>query len=456
MPKNSQPISPETDIFARANQQENFNNSPLSARMRPRSLEEYVGQRHILGDDKLLSRAIKADKISSLILYGPPGVGKTTLAHLISQRTRSRFERLNAVSSNVEDLRKVIASAQNRRSGLKEKTILFIDEIHRFNKAQQDVLMPDVEEGNIILVGATVFNPFFSLLSPLLSRSLVFELKPLTEEDLLALLNRALDDKERGLGMLETKADQEALKFIARVADGDARRALNALEIGILTSPINERGVRIFDIAAAQESIQTKQVSYDRDGDQHYDTISAFIKSMRGSDPDATLYWLAKMIYAGEDPRFIARRICICAAEDVGLADPNALVVSNAAHQILEFIGMPEGRIPLAEAAVYVATAPKSNASYVGIDAAIDDIKNNRLQEVPNHLKDASYKGAKRLDRGTDYKYAHNFEDHFVVQDYVGIKKKYYLPSDQGHERTIKTRLDELIKKHGLSPNKKL
>jgi putative ATPase len=445
MPKRNQNISPQTDIFALANQEENFNNAPLSARMRPQTLEEYVGQRHILGEGKLLTRAIEADRISSLILYGPPGVGKTTLANLISKKTRSTFERLNAVCANVDDMRKVIAAAQNRRASTKEKTILFIDEIHRFNKAQQDVLMPDVEEGNIILIGATVFNPFFSLLSPLLSRSLVFELLPLSEDDIVVLLKRALQDETKGFGAMKIVASDEALQFIAKTADGDARRALNALEIGVLTTAPDKSGRIVFDIRVAQESIQKKQVTYDKDGDQHYDTISAFIKSMRGSDPDATLYWLAKMIYAGEDPRFIARRISICAAEDVGLADPRALLVANAAAQTLEFIGMPEGRIPLAQAAVYVAAAPKSNAAYLGIEAALDDIKNNRLQEVPVHLKDASYAGAKRLGRGKDYKYAHDYSGHFVEQDYVRIKKKYYEPTRQGFEKDIGERLEALL-----------
>jgi len=447
MPKKNQNISPETDIFALANQEENLKTMPLSARMRPDKLEDYVGQRHILGEGKLLTRAIEADRISSLILYGPPGVGKTTLANLISKKTRSKFERLNAVCANVDDLRRVIAAAQNRRSSTTEKTILFIDEIHRFNKAQQDVLMPDVEEGNIILVGATVFNPFFSLLSPLLSRSLVFELFPLSDDEIVVLLRRAIKDEIKGLGFLKIKSSDQALQFIAKTADGDARRALNALEVGVLTTVPDKTGQIDFDIHIAQESIQKKQVTYDRDGDQHYDTISAFIKSMRGSDPDATLYWLAKMIYAGEDPRFIARRICICAAEDVGLADPRALILANAAHQTLEFIGMPEGRIPLAEAAVYVATAPKSNTSYLGIDAALDDIKNNRSQEVPTHLKDASYAGAKSLGRGKDYKYAHDYAGHFVDQDYVRIKKKYYSPTDQGYEKDIGARLEVLIKR---------
>ena len=420
---------------------------PLSARMRPQTLDEYVGQEHILGEGKLLTRALEADRISSLILYGPPGIGKTSLANLISKKTKSFFERINAVASNVDELRRIIASAQNRRDTTGEKTLLFIDEIHRFNKAQQDVLMPDVENGNIVLIGATVFNPFFSLVSPLLSRSLIFELKPLEENEIVTLLERALKDKEKGLGKNTINAHEEALHFLAKVSDGDARRALNALEIGCLTTPKNKDGVAQFTLDVAQESIQKKQVVYDRDGDQHYDTISAFIKSMRGSDPDATLYWLAKMIYAGEDPRFIARRICICASEDVGLADSQALVIANAAAQVVEFIGMPEGRIPLAQAAVYVACAPKSNAAYMGIEEALDDIKNNKTQEVPVHLKDASYNGAKRLEHGKDYKYAHSFPEHYVAQDYLGVKRQYYKPTQMGEEKLIKERLDGLLSK---------
>ncbi|MBF0620200.1 MAG: replication-associated recombination protein A, partial [Candidatus Omnitrophica bacterium] len=334
--------------------------APLSVRMRPSVLEEYVGQEHILGEGTLLTRAVEADRVTSLILYGPPGTGKTTLALCVSKKTNAQFESVNAVSSNVEELRKIIIAAKHRLATAGRKTILFIDEIHRFNKAQQDVLMPDVESGNVVLIGATTMNPFFSLVSPLLSRSLVFELKPLTKDNILVLLKRAIKDKVRGLGEYQVKADKKALEFLADICDGDARRALNALEVGVLTTPKNSDGVVVFTLEVAQESIQKKIVQYDGDGDQHYDTASAFIKSMRGSDPDAALYWLAKMIYAGEDPRFIARRIVICAAEDVGNADPNALLVANAAMQVSEFVGLPEARIPLAQAVVYVACAPKS------------------------------------------------------------------------------------------------
>ena len=409
--------------------------------MRPRSLEEYVGQEHIVGGGKLLTRSVESDRLSSLILYGPPGTGKTTLAHCISQKTNAQVERINAVAANVDDLRRIIAASQNRFAATGRKTILFIDEIHRFNKAQQDVLMPDLEQGQLILIGATVFNPFFALTGPLLSRSMVFELNPLSHSDIITILNRAIEDKERGLGDLRVKADSAALAFLAQTSDGDARRALNALEIGCRTTAPDAGGDIHFSIEVAQESIQKKQVVYDRDGDAHYDTASAFIKSMRGSDPDAVLYWMAKMIYAGEDPRFIARRICICAAEDVGNADPQALVVANAALQISEFIGLPEARIPLAQAAVYVACAPKSNAVYLGMEKALGDVKSKKTQEVPVHLKDASYRGAKRLGHGKDYKYVHDFKDHYVDQEYLPVDAQYYVPTDMGQERDIKQRL---------------
>lgn len=436
-PKNS------SDLFSLDSNDRTLPGVPLSARMRPDTIDGYVGQTHILGEGKLLTRAIESDRVSSLILYGPPGTGKTTLAHCISAKTDAVFERVNAVASNVEELRRIISGAQNRRLTSGRKTIVFIDEIHRFNKAQQDVLMPDVENGNIILIGATTLNPFFSLVSPLISRSLVFELKPLQTSDILTLIKRALKDKERGLGMFDVEAQDRALNFLAETCDGDARRALNALEIGILTTPKNAQGRIIFDIAAAQESIQKKQVVYDRDGDAHYDTISAFIKSMRGSDPDAALYWLAKMIYAGEDPRFIARRISICAAEDVGNADPQALVLAMAAFQAAEVLGLPEARLPLAQAAVYVACAPKSNSVITGIDAALADVKDNKTMQVPDHLKDAHYPGAKSLGHGQGYKYAHNYDNHYVDQEYIPETTTYYQPSDQGYERKIRERLEK-------------
>ena len=419
---------------------------PLSARMRPRTLEEYVGQEHILGDGTLLSRAIAADRLSSLILYGPPGCGKTTLAQCIQQKTKTTFERLNAITSNVEEMRKILAAAQHRRRTTGQRTLLFIDEIHRFNKAQQDVLMPDLEEGNVILIGATVFNPFFSLTGPLLSRSMVFELQALSKESILKLLQRALSDDERGLGRFNIQADLDALEFLASVADGDARKALNALELGCLTTATGTEGRTRFTISEAQESIQKRQVLYDRDGDGDYDTISAFIKSMRGSDPNATLYCLAKMIYAGEDPRFIARRICICAAEDVGNADPRALTLANSAAQVAELVGLPEARIPLAQAAVYIACAPKSNAVYLGIDAALEEVKNRQTRPVPAALRSTGYSGAKKLGRGQEYKYPHDFPGHYVDQEYMPDPKIFYHPTEQGFEKTLKSLMIQLKK----------
>jgi len=417
---------------------------PLAVRMRPTTLDEFVGQEHILGKGKLLRRAIEADRISSLILYGPPGTGKTSLAWCIAHVTKANYIAINATTSNVEELRKVIAGAKNRKANTGKKTILFIDEIHRFNKAQQDVLMPDIEDGNPVLIGATVHNPFFSLVSPLLSRSLVFELKPLKENDVVNILSLALKDKPRGFGNLKIKIDKKALAFLAKTCEGDARRALNALEVGALTTPKSKDSFINFDLEVAAESIQKKVVLYDKDEDAHYDTASAFIKSMRGSDPDAALYWMAKMLYAGEDPRFIARRICIAAAEDVGNADPLATVLANAALQISEFVGLPEARIPLAQAAIYVACAPKSNASYLAIDKAYADIEKNKVQEVPDHLKDASYPGAEVLGHGKGYKYAHDYEGHYVKQKYTRKAVKYYEPTDVGYEAKIKQRLEKL------------
>ena len=416
--------------------------APLAARMRPRKLNEYVGQSHILGPGQLLRRAIEADRIQSLIFYGPPGTGKTSLAQLIAHHTSNKFERLSGVESNVADMRRVLAAAGNRLANTGQPTILFIDEIHRFNKSQQDVLLPDVESGVVRLIGATTHNPFFFVNSPLVSRSQIFELQSLSEADLLALLRRALADSERGLGHLKIRADEDALAHLARISDGDARKALNSLEIAALTTSSDADGFTRITLAVAEQSIQKKAIVYDGDGDAHYDTISAFIKSMRGSDPDAALYWLAKMIHAGEDPRFITRRMLIAAAEDVGLADPMALVLTAAAHQAAEFVGWPEARIPIAEAAIYLATANKSNSAYLAIDAALEDVRAGRTLPVPQHLRDSHDKGAKQLGHGTGYQYAHDAPEHFTPQDYLGAFKRYYEPTEQGVEKKIKERVD--------------
>jgi putative ATPase len=421
-----------SELAAASQTRETPATAPLAARLRPRTLDEFIGQRHILGEGKLLRRAIQADRLSSIILYGPPGTGKTSLAEIIANATQSRFERLSGVESNVADIRRVIAGAVNRLTNTGQKTILFLDEIHRFNKAQQDVLLPDVENGNVRLIGATTHNPFFYINSPLVSRSQVFQLKPLTREEIKLLL-------QRGLTELKCRADDAALDFLATACDGDARKALNALEIAALTTVAGAMITR----ADAEESIQKKAVVYDGDEDEHYDTISAFIKSMRGSDPDAALYWLAKMIVAGEDPRFIARRIVILAAEDVGLADPQALVVAVAAHHAVEFIGWPEGELPLAEATVYCATAPKSNASAKGIWSAKADVEEGRTLAVPAHLKDTHYAGAERVGHGKDYKYAHDYAGHVVAQDDLPEPKKYYEPSDQGFEVRVRERMEK-------------
>jgi putative ATPase len=434
-------VEPDTSPAAQP-EPKPFEQAPLATRMRPRNLDEFAGQTQILAPGQLLRRAIEADRIQSLIFYGPPGTGKTSLAQIIARQTKSKFERLSGVESNVADMRRVLSAAANRLANTGHSTILFIDEIHRFNKAQQDVLLPDVESGVVRLIGATTHNPFFFVNSPLVSRSQIFELRPLTEEELYQLLQRALSDGERGLGYLKIRADENALRHLAKMADGDARKALNALEIAALTTAPGGDGFIHIDLPAAEQSIQKKAVVYDADGDAHYDTISAFIKSMRGSDPDATLYWLAKMIHAGEDPRFISRRILICAAEDVGLADPMALVLAAAAHQTAEFVGWPEARIPIAEAALYIATANKSNTAITSIDAALEDVRAGRTLPVPEHLRDAHYAGAKRLGHGKGYEYAHAHPGHFVAQDYLGAAKHYYEPTDQGMEKKIKERME--------------
>ncbi len=419
---------------------------PLAARMRPRTLDEYVGQDHVLGEGKLLRRAVEADRFSSLIFYGPPGVGKTSLAKIIANTTQARFVNLSGVESNVSDIRKAVEAAAGILRLRQQKTTLFVDEIHRFNKSQQDVLLPHIERGTVRFIGATTHNPFFYINSPLVSRSQVFSLEALDEQAISRLLRMAIADEERGLGSLSIRATEEALAHFARRCDGDARKALNSLELAALTTPADPAtGTIVIDLPVAEESIQQKTVVYDGDGDGHYDTISAFIKSIRGSDPDAALYWLAKMLYAGEDFRFISRRIVIAASEDIGLADSNALRVAMAAHQAAEFVGMPEARIPLAHATVYLATAPKSNSAYAGLGAATDDVKNGRTLAVPPHLRTKSRKklaaGSGTSEEELNYRYAHDHEDNFVPQAYLPEGRRYYDPTGNGLELRIKERL---------------
>ena len=417
---------------------------PLAIRMSPKTLEEYVGQEHLVGPGKLLRRLLESGKIVSLILYGPPGTGKTGFARLVARKLQGRFVALNAVTSGLAELRSVFNEAIENKKLYQKATILFLDEIHHFNKSQQDALLPHLEQGVIILVGATTQNPFFALNSALLSRSRVCELKPLQEKHLSIILDRALADPERGLGKQKIEVTPEARLHLIQSASGDGRVLLNALEVAALTTPPDAQGLIKIDLEAAQESVQRKFIQYDASGDQHYDTISAFIKSIRGSDPDAALYWLAKMLYAGEDPRFIARRLVISAAEDVGNADPNALPLAVAAQQALEFIGLPEGRIPLAQATVYLASAPKSNASYMGLEKATEAIQQENTKEVPTHLKDAHYAGAKQLGHGQGYQYAHDFKDHYVKQVYVEGGQQFYKPTEMGYEAKIKNWLEHL------------
>jgi putative ATPase len=416
--------------------------APLAARMRPRSLAEYAGQGHILGEGKLLRRAVQADRFSSIILYGPPGVGKTTLAHIISLETKARFVTLSGVESSVADIRREAEAAQRLKRLSGQASILFVDEIHRFNKAQQDVLLPHLERGTLRFIGATTHNPFFYVNSPLVSRSQVFTLEPLGIDDLESLMARALADTERGLGGQHAELTADAARHLATVADGDARKCLNALELAVLSTPPDGQGRVIVDLAAAEQSVQQKTVVYDGDGDAHYDTASAFIKSMRASDPDAAVYWLAKMLHAGEDIRFIARRIVIAASEDVGLADSNALRVAVAAQQAVESIGMPEARIILSHAVIYVATAPKSNRAYAAINAALEDVRHSRTLPVPKHLRDAHYSGAKQFGHGEGYLYPHDFEGGFVPQRCLEGGRVYYEPTSNGLEGRIKERLD--------------
>ena len=423
--------------------------SPLASRMRPTTLDEVVGQKHIIGKDKLLYRAIKADKLGSVIFYGPPGTGKTTLAKVIAHTTSARFEQINATVAGKKDMEEIVKNAKDAIGMYGQKTILFVDEIHRFNKSQQDYLLPFVEDGTITLIGATTENPYFEVNNALLSRSRIFELKPLEKQDIRELVIRAVYDTEKGMGTYGADITDEAADFLADVANGDARAALNAVELGILTTDKSEDGKIHITIDVAAECIQKRVVRYDHDGDNHYDTISAFIKSMRGSDPDAAVYYLARMLYAGEDVKFIARRIMICASEDVGNADPNALVVAVSAAQAVERIGMPESQIVLSQAAAYVATAPKSNAAYVGIQNAMKAVANMRTMPVPAHLQDKHYKGAEKLGHGLGYKYAHDYPNHYVTQQYLpdGMEgMRFYEPSENGYEKKIREHM-ELIKR---------
>jgi putative ATPase len=413
---------------------------PLAARMRPRTLDEFVGQEHFLGPGKLLRRLLQADRLSSVIFHGPPGCGKTSLAHVIARQTRCHFRQLNAVAAGIKEMREFLQEARSELETAGQRTILFVDELHHFNRAQQDVLLPDVEEGRVILLGTTTQNPFFAVNSPLLSRSQIFTFELLTREHIRTLLQRALADAERGLGGTPVHLHEDALAFLAEMSDGDARRALTALEIGVLSTEV--RPVE-FTLAVAQESIQRKALDYDASGDAHYDVTSAFIKSMRGSDPDAAIYWLARMLEAGEDPRFIARRVVICASEDVGNADPQALIVA-AAVQAVEFVGLPECQLALSQAVTYIAAAPKSNAATLAIGRAREDVRSGRTLPVPKHLRDAHYQGSKQLGHGEGYQYSHNSPMGWVPQTYLPEGRRYYEPVDRGHEALIRQRLEAL------------
>lgn len=436
--------------YMRANTMEK--ESPLASRMRPTTLDEVVGQKHIIGKDKLLYRAIKADKLGSVIFYGPPGTGKTTLAKVIANTTSARFEQINATVAGKKDMEEIVKNAKDSIGMYGQKTILFVDEIHRFNKSQQDYLLPFVEDGTITLIGATTENPYFEVNNALLSRSRIFELKPLEKQDIRELVMRAVYDTEKGMGTYSADITDEAADFLADVANGDARAALNAVELGILTTDKSDDGKIHITIDVAAECIQKRVVRYDHDGDNHYDTISAFIKSMRGSDPDAAVYYLARMLYAGEDVKFIARRIMICASEDVGNADPNALVVAVSAAQAVERIGMPESQIILSQAAAYVATAPKSNAAYMGIAKAMKTVADTRTMPVPAHLQDRHYKGAEKLGHGLGYKYAHDYPNHYVTQQYLpdGMEgMRFYEPSENGYEKKIREHMEFIKREAG-------
>ena len=436
--------------YMRANTMEK--ESPLASRMRPTTLDEVVGQKHIIGKDKLLYRAIKADKLGSVIFYGPPGTGKTTLAKVIANTTSARFEQINATVAGKKDMEEIVKNAKDSIGMYGQKTILFVDEIHRFNKSQQDYLLPFVEDGTITLIGATTENPYFEVNNALLSRSRIFELKPLEKQDIRELVMRAVYDTKKGMGTYSADITDEAADFLADVANGDARAALNAVELGILTTDKSDDGKIHITIDVAAECIQKRVVRYDHDGDNHYDTISAFIKSMRGSDPDAAVYYLARMLYAGEDVKFIARRIMICASEDVGNADPNALVVAVSAAQAVERIGMPESQIILSQAAAYVATAPKSNAAYMGIAKAMKTVADTRTMPVPAHLQDRHYKGAEKLGHGLGYKYAHDYPNHYVTQQYLpdGMEgMRFYEPSENGYEKKIREHMEFIKREAG-------
>jgi len=435
------------DLFDYVRENTMKSESPLASRLRPTTLDEVVGQRHIIGEDKLLYRAIKADKISSVIFYGPPGTGKTTLAKVIANTTSSDFCQLNATASGKKDMEEVIQKAKNNRGMYAKKTILFVDEIHRFNKSQQDYLLPFVEDGTIVLIGATTENPYFEVNGALISRSIIFELKPLDKDDIKILLRRAVYDKEKGMGSYNAKIDEDALEFLADIANGDARNALNAIELGILTTKKGEDGIVQITLSVAEECIQRRVVKYDKTGDNHYDTISAFIKSMRGSDPDAAVYYLARMLYAGEDIKFIARRIMICASEDVGNADPMALTLAVSASEAVERLGMPEARIILSQAVTYVATAPKSNAAYNAINMALETVKNEKTGAIPPHLRDAHYKGAAKLGHGQGYLYAHDYPNHYVKQQYLPdelVDAKFYVPTNLGYEEKIGDHMNKI------------
>ena len=429
------------DLFEYMRQQNMKDESPLASRLRPTTLDEVVGQQHIVGKDKLLYRAIKADKLSSIIFYGPPGTGKTTLAKVIANTTSAEFMQINATSAGKKDMEEVVAAAKNNQGMYGKKTILFIDEIHRFNKGQQDYLLPFVEDGTIILIGATTENPYFEVNPALLSRSVIFELKKLSTEDIRTLLLRAVNDTEKGMGSYHAQMDDDALEFLADMANGDARAALTAIELGILTTDRSEDGIIHITLDVASECIQKRVINYDKTGDNHYDTISAFIKSMRGSDPDAAVYYLARMLYAGEDVKFIARRIMILASEDIGNADPQGLQVAVAAAQAVERLGMPEARIVLAQAVTYMASAPKSNSAINAIDKAMRVVQETKTPPVPVHLQDAHYKSAGKLGHGKGYKYAHDYKNHYVKQQYLpdGLTGEvFYEPSENGYEQQIR------------------